>query len=127
VATWEIILIVVVAVLILLAIGGVFARRRQLERTEEDFDAQLAQANRDLAVAHAKDRGWQRSALEDAARRAFAEQRSGAQPENMTLVAIIDRPGTDEDKAVFQLEEGGDRHELTLGRKDNEWVLERLD
>jgi hypothetical protein len=127
VATWEIILIVVVAVLILLAIGGSLARRRQFARTEDDFDAQLAQANRDLATAHAKDRGWQRSVLEDAARRAFAEQRSGAQPENMTLVAIIDRPGTDEDKAVFQLEEGGDRHELTLGRQNDQWVLERLD
>jgi hypothetical protein len=127
VATWEIILIAVVAVLILLAVGGALARRRQLERTEGDFDTQLAQANRDLAVAHAKDRGWQRSVLEDAARRAFADQRSGAQPETMSLVAIIDRPGTDEDKAVFQLEEGGDRHELTLGRQNDEWVLERLD
>jgi hypothetical protein len=127
VATWEIILIVVIAVLILLAIGGSLARRRQLQRTEGDFETQLAQANRDLAIAHANDRGWQRSVLEDAARRAFAEERSGAQPETMTLVAIIDRPGTDEDKAVFQLEEGGGRHSLTLGRKNDQWVLERLD
>jgi hypothetical protein len=41
-------------------------------------------------------------------------------------VQIIDRPGTDEDKAVFRVE-GTDRDErLTLGRMNGEWVFERL-
>ena len=35
---------------------------------------------------------------------------------------MIDRPGTDDDHAVFRIV-----HErLTLGRRDGEWVLEAL-
>ena len=37
---------------------------------------------------------------------------------------VIDRPGTDDDKAVFA-RCGSER--LTLGRRDGEWVLEALE
>jgi hypothetical protein len=66
--TWEIIILAVVAVIVLLAVGGAVARRRQLERSQGRFDEHLAEVNRDLAAAHAEDRGWERSLLEDAAR-----------------------------------------------------------
>jgi membrane protein implicated in regulation of membrane protease activity len=124
VSTWEIIVIAVVAVLVLLTVGGVVARRRQLEATQGRFDANLEQVNRDLAAAHAEDRGWERVALEDAARRAYAGERDGADCGEIVLTQVVDRPGTDDDKAVFRV---GSGERLTLGRRDGEWVLEALD
>jgi hypothetical protein len=123
VPTWlEIVLAVFVVLVILLAIGGVYGRRRQLAATRGRFDANLASVNRDLAAAHAEDRGWAREGLEHAARAAWIEQRPGSDPAALTLVQIVDRPGTDEDKAVFA---AGDER-LTLGRRDGAWVFERL-
>ena len=121
--TWlAIVLGVFVALVIILAVGGAIARRRQLERTQGRFDDSLAQVNRDLASAHAADRGWAREGLESAARAAYAAQRDGAEPADLVLVQIIDRPGTDEDKAVFAI--GTER--LTLGRANGDWVFEQL-
>ena len=117
--TW---LIIVIVVLLLLAIGGYFARKRQLERSRPTFERHLEKVNRDLATAAAADRGWDRTTLEDAARRIYAEQRGGAAPPELTLVEVLDRPGTDEDQAVFRC---GDAR-LTLGRRDGEWVSESL-
>jgi hypothetical protein len=124
VPTW---LIIVLAVLALLAAGGVLARMRQLARTRDDFHSQLEKANHDLAEAAAQDRGWDRSTLEEAARRIFSEHSGGAEPGELLLVEVIDRPGTDQDKAVFRV---GDRHlhrHLTLGRREGEWVHEALE
>jgi hypothetical protein len=122
VPTW---LIIVLGVLAILAIGGFIARSMYLRRTEADFRAKLEQANHDLAEASAADRGWDRETLEGAARRIHAEQR-GAEPAELLLVEVLDRPGTDEDLAVFHVESEGGRGSLTLGRRDGEWVLESL-
>jgi hypothetical protein len=120
--TWlAIVLGVFVALVIILAIGGVYGRRRQLAATQGRFDINLAQVNRDLAAAHAEDRGWARDGLETAARAAYTAQR-GAEPTDLTLVQIVDRPGTDDDKAVFRI----DNEQLTLGREGGEWVFEAL-
>ncbi len=119
-------MLIIVAVLILLAVGGALARRRQLEHTQGRFDASLLQVNRDLAAARAEDRGWERSALEDAARQAYAAERGGADPGELELMQVIDRPGTDDDHAIFRAGPGG-RERLTLGRRDGQWVLEALD
>jgi hypothetical protein len=123
--TWLIIVLgVFVALVIVLAVGGAYARRRQLERSRGRFDEHLARVNRELAAAHAGDRGWAREGLEAAARAAYAAERGGAEPAGLTLVQIIDRPGTDDDRAVFHV--AGDDEQLTLGRKDGRWVLEQL-
>jgi hypothetical protein len=124
--TWlAIVLGVFVALIILLALGGIYARRRQLDATQDRFDVHLEQVNRDLASAHAEDRGWAREGLEAAAREAFVAQR-GAEPDELTLVQIVDRPGTDEDKAVFRVLADGRDERLTLGRAGGEWVFEGL-
>jgi hypothetical protein len=119
VPTW---LIIVLAVLLVLAVGGAIAARRRLAATSDQFEASLQQVNRDLAAAHAEDRGWERGPLEAAARRCYAAER-GSEPSNLELVQVIDRPGTDDDHAVFRI--GGER--LTLGRRDGAWVLEALE
>jgi uncharacterized Ntn-hydrolase superfamily protein len=121
--TW---LIIVIIVLVVLIVGGVIARRAQLARTRPAFETSLDRVNRDLAAAAAEDRGWDRDTLESAARRVFAEQR-GSEPELLVLVEVRDRPGTEEDQAVFRAEHGGSAHRLTLGRSDGAWVHERLD
>ena len=121
--TW---LIVVLAVLLVLAVGGALARRAQLARTRAAFEASLERANQDLAAAAAADRGWDRATLEAAARRIFAEQR-GLEPEQLHLVEVLDRPGTDEDRAVFRAELAGRAEPLTLGRRGGEWVSEQAD
>src|SRR5262245_15696313 len=96
--TW---LLIVIVVLVVLAVGGFFARRAMTRRTESQFRARLEQANHDLAEAAADDRGWDRATLEGAARRLYAEQR-GAEPAELLLVEVLDRPGTEEDYAVFR-------------------------
>src|SRR5436189_5893412 len=116
--TWLIVLLIAIVVL---AVGGVFARRAQLARTRAAFEASLDRANTDLAAAAAADRGWDRDTLEAAARRVCAE-RLGAEPEQLHLVEVLDLPGTDEDQAVFRAELGGRSQPLRLGRRGGEWV-----
>jgi hypothetical protein len=118
--TW---LVIVLAVFVILAVGGAIAARRRLAQTQDRFEADLQRVNRDLAAAHAEDRGWERDALETSARQAYAAAHDGAEPPALELVQVIDRPGTDEDKAVFRCGE----ERLTLGRRDGEWVLETLE
>jgi hypothetical protein len=115
-------LIIVLAVLALLALGGFFARRRQLRRTDPVFRQRLEKVNEELAAAHAADRGWDPQVVRDAARRLYADQR-GRDPEHLEVWQVIDRPGTDEDKIVFHVD-GGEL--ITLGRRDGEWVFESL-
>jgi hypothetical protein len=118
VPTW---LIIVIVVLALLAVGGAYARTRQLRRSRPAFDAHLEQVNRDLAAAAAQDRGWDRDTLEAAARSIYAAER-GAEPPSLQLVEVLDREGTDQDQAIFRC---GDE-QLTLGRRDGQWVHESL-
>ena len=121
--TWLLIVLgVFVVLVIVLAAGGAYARRRQLEASRERFERHLAQVNRELAAAHAQDRGWARDGLEAAARTAYAAQRPDVGSYELDLVQIIDNPGTDDDKAIFRV--GHER--LTLGRSSGDWVFEAL-
>lgn len=119
-------LAVLLALIVVLAVAGALAQRRRLEATRPQFEAELARADHDLAEAYATDKGWDRSLLEQAVRSAFAE-RQGTEPDRIDLVEVLDRPGIDEDQAVFRVESGGRPHRLTLGRRGGEWALERLD
>lgn len=121
-----IIVLVVVALVVLLAVGGAIAQRRRMDRNRQAFEASLEEVNRELAVARAEDRGWERETLDAAARAAYASERSGSGDVDLALVRILDRPGTDDDKAVYRVRSAGRDEELTLGRRGGAWVLERL-
>jgi hypothetical protein len=114
-------LILVLAVFGVLVAGGIVARNRQLSRSRPAFERALARVEQDFAAAAANDRGWDRSVLEDAARRVAAE-RYGSDPEQLTLVEVIDKPGTDQDQAVFSAHVGGRPERVVLGRREGDWV-----
>jgi hypothetical protein len=114
-------LIIILAVLVVLAVGGAIARRAQLKRTESVFRAALVRANHDLAEAAAKDKGWDRAKLEAAAHRVFASEH-GAEPDSLDLIEVVDLPGIEEDEAVFRAVHGDHVHEITLARHGEDWV-----
>jgi len=104
--TWlAIVLGVFVLLVIVLSIRGMYARRRQLESSRGRFERHLARVNQDLAVA---------------CRRPRVER------EELTLIQIVDPPGTEDDKAMFRVSGGGRDERLTLGRRGDDWVLEQL-
>src|ERR1700750_1919958 len=111
-------LIIVIVVLILLAGGGILARRRQLGRTRPALERSLTQADRDLAAAAAAHRRSAGDRREAAARRISADGHDGAQPGSLTLVEVLDRPGTDEDEAVFE----ADGQRVHIGRGGDDWI-----
>jgi len=122
--TWAIIVLAVFGAFLVLALLGALAAWLRNRRRRERFGSSLDQVDRSLADARATDRGWERGVLEAAARRAFAAERPGVEIHELTLVQVLDRPGTEEDKAVFRVVAGDVRVHLTLGRVQAEWVGE---
>ena len=122
-----IVLLILLLVIVGLAIGGYIANRRRSHATEGGFRRHLLEADSDLAAAHAADRGWARERLEAAAERAWDEHVPGEPAQSVSLVQVIDQPGTDEDKAVFEFATTPRPRRLTLGRRGDEWVFEGLD
>jgi hypothetical protein len=125
--TWAIIVLAVFAALVLLALLGAVAASLRNRRRRARFGTSLDEVDRSLADARATDRGWERGALEAAARRAFEAERPGLEIRELTLVQVVDKPGTEEDKAVFRIVAGDVRVRLTLGRVNGEWVGEGAD
>lgn len=126
-STLAIVLLAVVGLFVLMALGGAVATGRRRRRLEPRLEASLQEVNRRLAAARAEDRGWERGPLEAAALRAFAELRPGAEVREHVLVQVLDRPGTDEDKAVFRLQTDQGTLDLRMGRRDGAWVGEHVE
>lgn len=120
-STLLLVLLIVGAVLLALALGGAVAQGRRMAATEAASRERISQADHDLAAAVAADRGWERERLEAAARAAFAEQHPGQTPESLVLVEVVDRPGTDEDRAAFEAVVGGATHRIELERRGDDW------
>lgn len=126
-STGLIILFVILALIVVLAVGGSIAQRRRMDRNRPVFEAHLDQVNEDLALARAEDRGWERSTLEAAARDALARERpQEASRAELALVRIVDKPGTDEDKAIFRVGTEEQEEQLILGRQGGAWIFEKL-
>lgn len=117
----DLIVLVVVVLVGLLALGGYVAARRRQRSNERALLAQLQQADRELAQARASDKGWERSALEAAARRAIAERFGDVEVRALQLVEVIDRPGVDADQAIFRVGTPEGEHRITLDRAGGVW------
>jgi hypothetical protein len=119
-----IILLAIALVFVFLFVIGAFANSRHRARTRNLVRERAQVADRDLAAAEAKDRGWDRAVLEAAIRDAWAG-REGAPPiEEITLVAVVDPPGTDSDRAEFLVTAGETAVEIRLARTGNTWAEE---
>ena len=115
----EIILIVLALLVLVLGAGGYVATKRRTESREGELLDQLGRAERELAKAHAADKGWD-PALLHAAARAAADERFGSSGD-LQLVQVIDKPGTDADQAVFHVATADGEQSLTLGRTGGVW------
>jgi hypothetical protein len=116
-----IVVIVLVALLLVLIVGGLIANARHRKADEDELRAELEAANQALATAHAQDKGWDRGLLEQAAKEAFAE-RSAADVTDLHLVQVVDRPGTDDDQAVFRVVTDHGYEYLHLARHGGAWM-----
>jgi cell division protein FtsL len=116
-----IILVVLLVVVVILVAGGLVMTRRRARAQAERLHVDLEEANSALATAHAADKGWHRDRLEQAAREAFAE-RSKASVRELQLVQVVDRPGTEEDQAVFRVITDHGSEYLHLNRHGDAWV-----
>jgi len=122
VSTIGLIALVIGGLFLLLVIGGYFAAERRQRSRERELLAQLQAADRELAQAHASDKGWERSALEAAARQAVAERfGEDAEVQALQLVQVLDRPGVDADQAIFRVQTPDGEHRITLGRAGGVW------
>ena len=120
-STLDWVLVAIAALFALLILGGYVASKRRDSAQRHALLARLSAADNDLAAARAADRGWDRELMEAAARSAFAS-RSSQPIRELQLVQVDDRPGTDEDHAVFRVVTDSGAHELRLGRRDGAWV-----
>jgi hypothetical protein len=121
VSTLAIIVVVIVAVFVLLIVGGLVANARRARDEGEDLRATLREADQALALARAADRGWDRDVLESACRAAFAT-RSPVEVRELQLLKVIDRPGTEDDEALFRIVTDVGSEELLLVRHGDAWA-----
>ncbi len=122
-----VVVLVALGVLLLLALVGAASASRRNRAGAAAFADSLAAVDRQLAHAVALDRGWERGALETAARSAFAERRPGRAIAQLELVQVVDEPGTDDDQAIFHVVADHTASRLTLGRRDGAWYAAALE
>ena len=128
ISTLGIVLIAVGAVIALLLVLGFLGARARDRRQADSWARHVAEADGELAQARASDKGWERSAMEHAARSALAEQRPSWPYGPLHLVLVDDRPGIDEDRAHFvAVGDGGDEARVVLSRQGDRWSAERVD
>jgi hypothetical protein len=122
VSTLGIVLIVLAVLIALLVAGGYAAATRRAKSREGALHRELDKAERELAQAHANDKGWDPALLAAAAQVAATERFGDATVGDPLLVQVIDRPGTDADQAVFLVKTAdGGEHRMTLGRAGGAW------
>jgi Flp pilus assembly protein TadB len=127
-STLAIVLVVIGVVVLIAVVLGFLGARARDRRQAGTWEARVRAADAALARAAASDRGWQRDAMEDAARAALSESRPGWDFGDLRLVLVDDQPGIDADRAHFvAVAEGGDEARVVLSRQGDRWVAERID
>jgi hypothetical protein len=119
--------IVLIALLVLLFVGGLVAARRRSDEGLDSLREKIAAADRELEAARAADRGWDPILLEEAARTALERDRPDFRYDRLHLVLVDDRPGTDEDRA--EMAAIGDQGVLRVAvtrRGADAWVAESV-
>jgi hypothetical protein len=116
-----ILILVVIVILAVLVAGGLYITARRARADEPELHERLAEADQALALAQAEDRGWQRETMEIAVRQVFAT-RSPAEPRELLLLQVLDRPGTDDDEAVFRVVTDAGAEDVRLVRRAGDWV-----
>jgi hypothetical protein len=121
--TWlAIVLIALAALIILFLLGGLIAVRRRNALQGDRMLRDIAQANEALAQARAGDRGWDRDAIDAAARAAQLALHPDARIEAVHLIQVVDRPGTEDDEAHVRVLDATGTHVIVLGRRGDDWV-----
>ncbi|MDX6506851.1 MAG: hypothetical protein QOG06_1495 [Gaiellaceae bacterium] len=120
-SAFGIVLVVICVLILAMGVGGFLAMSRRTRSRDEELLDQLRRAERELAQAHATDKGWDRATLESAARSAATARFGAKQDRDVKLVQVIDKPGTDADQAVFRVETDDGEHTITLGRTGGVW------
>jgi len=121
VSTLAVVIVIAVLAIIVLIAGGIYATGVRGRRRQAQLKELLEDANRSLALARAQDKGWDRPTMEHAARAAFA-QRSPVDVRELDLVQVVDRPGTDDDQAVFRVVTDHGEEYVHLGRRGDTWI-----
>jgi hypothetical protein len=121
-----IIAIVVGVLVILFFIGGLLVVRTRARREADTFHEHVREADEALEQARALDKGWHRDTMEAAARAAVADARPGWSYDDLHLVLVDDRPGTEEDRAHFVAMGTDDQVRVILARQGDAWVLEQV-
>jgi hypothetical protein len=121
VSTLAIVLVVAGVVVLALIVGGLIASARFARADDPALRRDLEEADHALALARAQDKGWDRDAMEAVVRGALAA-RGEPVPKDLLLVQVVDRPGTEQDEALFRAPlPGGDR-EVRLVRRGEAWI-----
>jgi type II secretory pathway pseudopilin PulG len=117
-----ILIVVFVVLAVVFFIGGYIAAGRRRDARETKLLESIKSADTALAQARAGDRGWDLAVLQTVAREAYASRFDGRQPEELHLIQVIDKPGTEADEAVFRAIDGRREEDLVLGREGDRWV-----
>jgi hypothetical protein len=125
-STLAIVLIAFGAVLAVFFVAGFLAARRRANLP--DVAEHIRHADRALEEARAKDRGWDRDRMSEAAGHAISERRPEFDWETIELVLVEDRPGVKEDRAQL-LASGphGDCRVVLARREGGEWFAELVE
>jgi hypothetical protein len=118
----EVVLLALVLLVLALIAGGLAVNARRYRAEARTLGAAVLAADQALATAHAEDKGWDRATMEAAARDAFASTRPRDPIRELHLVQVVDRPGTEEDEAVFRVVTPDGEHDVRLGRREGAWV-----
>lgn len=127
-STLAIVLIVIGAVLAVLLVLGFLGARARARRQAGSWARHVAEADSALEQARAADRGWDRGVMEQVARSALDQSRPGWSYDDLHLVLVDDRPGTEEDRAQFvAVGDSGEEARVVLARQGDHWSAERVE